>query len=375
MPFRLRRSLCVTLASLGLPGMALADTGHLTWQHKSEPQTVAAPTVSSGGQDYAVPPSPYGQVGDPFARTLNWSGKGRTQPSPRPEAQPHPVAVAPVQPPYQAPRQAPARPAEPPRRDLANIDPLPVPQHPVPQVTAPIPVPQPRPVTVPEAALKPDPRPPGKPQAAPSRAVPQAPAVATAKPVPAQPVTPVLKPAPPAASQAAPTQTASAGYQVPANSKYAARIASARAAAAKQEADATPPATAAPAKPAGKTDKKAEAAKATVPAPTPQMATEETDHVFIPGEQYKNASDAPRLYSLHRAYGLTPDPITVDHNATGAILDTADLDKVEEAKDDKSKDDKSSSEEKTGDDTSETDDSTPAKTADAHKADTRKVTQ
>jgi hypothetical protein len=150
---------------------------------------------------------------------------------------------------------------------------------------------------------------------------------------------------------------------VPTTSKYAARIAAARAAAAKQEADATPPADTAAPKPAGKTpekagDKKADA-KATVPAPSPQLATEETDHVFIPGEQYKNASDAPRLYSLHRAYGLTPDPITVDHNATGALLDTADIDadKVEE-KDDKTQSDDSS-----------------AKTADAAKADTKKLTQ
>jgi len=365
MPVRLCRSLCVTLASLGLPGIALADTGYLTWQHKSDAQAAAAPapTVSSGRQDYPVPPSPYGQVGDPFARTLTWSGKGRGQQPPQPETPPpsRPVAVAP----------APQRPAESQPGQMANIEPLPVPQHPVPQVTAPVPVPQPRPVTVPEAALKPDSqtsaakptvKPTVKPQAVPPKPVPQAPAVATAKPAPAQPA-PVTAPA-----QPAPTQMASNGYQVPSTSKYAARIASARAAAAKQEADATPPASPA-AKTALKTGAKtADSAKATVPAPTPQLATEETDHVFIPGEQYKNASDAPRLYSLHRAYGLTPDPITVDHNATGAILDTTDLDKVEEAPG-KSKDDASSDEDK------KTDDSSPAKTADASKADTRKVTQ
>jgi hypothetical protein len=336
--------------------MAFADTGHLTWQHKSEPQAASAATVSSGGQDYPVPPSPYGQVGDPFARTLTWSGKGRVQQPQSPEPQPRPVASAPAQP---------QRPADPPRQQMANVEPLPVPQHPVRPVTAPVPVPQPRPVTVPEAALRPDPKPPLKPQAAPQKPVPQAPAVATAKPVPAQPAT-----VPPPA-QPAPTQMASNGYQVPSTSKYAARIASARANAAKQEAEATPPANT---KPAGKTDKKPEAAKATVPAPTPQMATEETDHVFIPGEQYKNASDAPRLYSLHRAYGLTPDPITVDHNASGAILDTADLDKVEEAKDDKTSDEKTG-DGKASDDETKPDDSSSAKTADASKADTRKVTQ
>ena len=371
MPFCLRRSLCVTLASLGLPGMALADTGHLTWQHKSEPQAAPAPTVSSGGQAYAVPPSPYGQVGDPFARTLTWSGKGRAQPQqpPEPDAQPRPVATAPTPPPRQTnPGSASQRVVDAPRRDLANIDPLPVPQHPVPQVTAPVPVPQPRPVTVPEAALKADPKPPVKSQAMPQKPAPQAPAVAAAKPAPQQsaPAAAPVQPVPP--------QMAANGYQVPATSKYAARIASARAAAAKQAADATPAANATPAKPAGKGDKKVEVAKATVPAPTPQMATEETDHVFIPGEQYKNATDAPRLYSLHRAYGLTPDPITVDHNATGAILDTADLDKVEEAPDSKAKDD-NASDAASSSDSSKTNDSSPAKTADANTADTRKVTQ
>ncbi|MBW8734402.1 MAG: hypothetical protein JF571_08870 [Asticcacaulis sp.] len=322
----------MTLASLSLPGVAVADNGYLTWQHKSDAQTpAAAPTVSSGGQDYAVPPSPYGQIGDPFARTLTWSGKDRPQQQ-QPQAQPRPqppVATAPAT----QPRQV-SRPPEAPRQQMANVDPLPVPQHSIPQVTAPVPVPQPKPVTVPEAALRP------APQLRPAQ----------------QQVPALQRPVQPA------TQTASSGYQVPATSKYASRIASARAAAATQQADATPPAKP-DVKPSGK---KPDAAKtATAPTPSPQMATEETDHVFIPGEQYKNASDAPRLYSLHRAYGLTPDPITVDHNATGAILDTADIDadKVEEAKDKASDGAKSSS------------DDSSAKTADAPKADTRKVTQ
>ncbi len=356
MPFRFCRSLCVTLASFSLPGIALADTGYLSWQHKSDSQS--PPSVSSGGQDYPVPPSPYGQVGDPFARTLTWSGKSRTptQQQPQADPQPRPVAAAPAQ----ALRQAPLRAAEPPRQQLANVEPLPVPQHPIPQVSAPVPVPQPRPVTVPEAMLRPALKP--QPQAAAAqRPVPQPPVVAAVK----------LAPKQPAPSQAAPTQTASTGYRVPITSKYAARIASARAVAAKQDADATP------AKPAAAKalDKKAsetktEAARATVPAPSSQLATEETDHVFIPGEQYKNASDAPRLYSLHRAYGLTPDPITVDHNATGAILDTADLDaKVDDSDNDKASDeDAKPAAGKSSSDSS-------ARTADAAKADTGKVTQ
>ena len=64
---------------------------------------------------------------------------------------------------------------------------------------------------------------------------------------------------------------------------------------------------------------------ATAPEPSEQLAVHETDRVFIPGETYKDEGDAPRLYSLHRMYGLQPDPITVSPEATGAVLDGADL--------------------------------------------------
>ena len=82
--------------------------------------------------------------------------------------------------------------------------------------------------------------------------------------------------------------------------------------------------TPAPAKPEAKPEAKTAAKPAaTVPAPAPSLASQETDHVFIPGEHYTDASDAPRFYSLHREYGYKPDPITVDDNATGALLTVA----------------------------------------------------
>ncbi|MGA9657974.1 MAG: hypothetical protein WBQ60_02590, partial [Asticcacaulis sp.] len=81
------------------------------------------------------------------------------------------------------------------------------------------------------------------------------------------------------------------------------------------------------ANPAQKTSKKTEdkpapilTATASAPAPAASLASQETDHVFIPGEHYTSAADEPRYYSLHRQYGLTPDPITVTEGATGALL-------------------------------------------------------
>ena len=190
-PCVLKLTLGAAVIAAGLPGMALATgtSARLDWQNKTAAESAPA---------YPVPPSPYGQVGDPFLHTLNWPAK--------PVAAPQPAAV---------------------------LTPV-----------------------------------------------------------------PVRKP-PPAAEQA---------YQVPATSKYAARIAAARAAQTRDQTQAQTP---------------AEAPTATAPEPAAPLAAQETDHVFIPGEHYTDASEAPRLYSLHRQYGLKPDPITVDNDATGALLDTA----------------------------------------------------
>ncbi len=281
------------------PASASAPGTYLSWQNKAPQAPVQpAPTVAADGQTYAVPPSPYGQVGDPFARSLNWSGKAATA---KPAAQPKP-------------------------QSLANIDVPPPPAAELPKgpvsLSSPVPVAKPAPVRVPDQAV-----------AVPSRPQPQTQAMPQPAPAP-QPAPPVA--AKPAPAPAAPQQASTDGYQVPATSKYAARIAAARAQAQAEAAPAAPPqqqAAAAPAK--GKTTTKQPAQNtATAPAPAPSLASQETDHVFIPGEQYTNAQDGPRFYSLHRAYGLAPDPITVDRDATGAILETADLNADEKAPDD-----------------------------------------
>ena len=115
-------------------------------------------------------------------------------------------------------------------------------------------------------------------------------------------------------------------YQVPTTSKYAARIAASRAAALPQ----------AQAPKGGKTGTKS---TATAPEPDVSLASQEADHIFIPGEQYKTPADEPRLYSLHRQYGMRPDPITVTPGATGALL-TVSPDAVEGG--DRNDDDKKS---------------------------------
>ncbi len=254
--YRLFCALSLAAAGLILPCATLAGTSHayLTWQNKTPqaeapvqstpPQPLVQSVVQSGGQSYPIPPSPYGQVGAPYARALNWPTKGitvqarqQTQPT-----QPAPLAQQPVQ--TFAPVPAP------PIRDATLAS-----------VSVPVPVNRPAPVAV--------------------IALPSAPkSVPVAK---AAPITP---------------QT---GYQVPATSKYAARLNALHATADAQAAQQAP-------------------VVATAPATSEPLAAQETDHVFIPGEHYTDASDEPRLYSLHRQYGLKPDPIMVDHDATGALL-------------------------------------------------------
>jgi len=257
-----------------LPSLFLAatvadakDGPYLSWGAKTA-------SVQQAGDvaPVAVPPSPYGQVGDPYLHVLNWGAKsGNAQPSrpnpPLPVTQPAPHAAAPVQA-YSPPRPPLAYPPAPAYR------------------------PQPAPATARQPALATQTRP--------------------QTPIRTQTQAPV----------AAPDDGA---YQVPASSPYAARIAAARAAQSRVEpAKAAKPALA----PAS-------------PAPQDQAAVTEApagdDKPFVPGEHYTDASEAPRLYSLHRGYGLKPDPITVDSNASGAVLDTSHLDAAEAkaAKDDK----------------------------------------
>jgi hypothetical protein len=294
------------------------------------------PTTTSDAS-YPVPPSPYGQVGDPFVRTLQWPGKTQPQTAPAQPAAPTPAPTAATKPaatkiasvPTAPPQQTPSLQAypDPGMADDPDLTPQPAAPAPRPAVAAPKPQPQP---PVQTAAAKPT--------------------------APAPEPAPAPKPEQPQYDANAATDMYDSGFQVPATSPYAARIAAARAAAAQQQAqitamqpvsapatDATPqkpdltaktaPAKAAEAAPEGHT--------ATVPAPSASLASQETDHVFIPGEHYTDASEAPRFYSLHREYGYKPDPISSDDHATGALLTVA-PDSGDKGDDDASDDDSDS---------------------------------
>lgn len=273
----------VALAVMTAPCAAFASSAgaYLNWSHKA--QSPAQSAVQSPGEApaqtgqvdtatgaYPVPPSPYGQVGDPYARSLRWPAKqtpavASISPSPQPEFAPVPA---------------------PPVRDPAPVSlsqPVPM-SAPQPPAVAPLPLSQPAPAPEREdPGLADDP---GMAEDAPITA-----------PKPA---------APPPAAVASPLNTDGA-YQVPATSKYAARIAAARAAAL-------------PAAEAPKTDKTNPKPTATAPEPDVSLASQEADHIFIPGEHYLTPADEPRFYSLHRQYGIRPDPITVTPGATGALL-------------------------------------------------------
>jgi hypothetical protein len=263
---------------------AASDGPYLSWGAKNAPVQQAG-----NAAQVPVPPSPYGQVGDPYLHVLNWSAKsGSAQPS---------------------------RPTPPP--PVALPDPEPVRAYSPPQYRA---QPAPRPALAAQAPLK-----------APAK---------TPAPSPAQ--------APGQASVAPPDDGA---YHVPASSPYAARIAAARAAQSKtDQAKAEQPKAIAPAA--------ANPAQATQGQAALTDAPADDDKPFVPGEHYTDASEAPRLYSLHRAYGLKPDPITVDSNASGAVLDTSHIDAA---------DAKGMKGDKTDED-SDDDDGVPAKSTDAPSA-------
>lgn len=297
MPAPRFRYLCYAgfAVAAALPACALADSAgtYLTWQNKTAGTQDDPPAAMA----YPAPASPYGQVGDPFRRNLNWPSKKAPQAVPQPAAKPQASSEGPrpYQPVQAQPVQAVAAHTEPPRS--VAVQPLPArpalpattvePTPPPPILSVAKPAPRPsEPHTTTASVSAPTPLPAAKPVVVPPQAV-----AAASKPQAA--------PAPAETSQ-------DGGYQVPTTSKYAAQIKAARAAQARDEA-------------------RQKADEATAPEPSEQLAVHETDHVFIPGETYKDAGDAPRLYSLHRMYGLQPDPITVSPDATGAILDGADL--------------------------------------------------
>lgn len=287
----------VVLTVSAAPCAALASSAgpYLNWAAKAQPATQVHPQteqVQTTTGAYPVPPSPYGQVGDPYARPLRWPAKQAP-------------AVAAISPP--------------PQPDFAAVPTAPV-RNPAPaSVSQPVPMAAPKPVAVvplpaPQAAPEPEREDPGladdpdltpeAPVAAqpspPQAARKSAPAVASA-PTPAR-----AEAAPPSAAVASAMSTDGA-YEVPTTSKYAARIAAARAAQL-------------PTADTLKTGKPDAKPTATAPEPDVSLASQETDHVFIPGEHYTTPADEPRLYSLHRQYGMRPDPISVTPGATGALL-------------------------------------------------------
>ena len=298
-----------------LPTAAFAKDGpYLTWRAKTAPVQAADAPPPVQAPQVPVPPSPYGQVGDPYMHVLTWTAKSGA--APQPVASAVPMRRAPVQqtqaPQMREPVQATApmmsEPAyQPPRQPQTY-------RTQAPQYRA-----QPMASTLPEP-VQDEPTLPMTRQPLPQVA-------AQTSQVP-QPVRQPARAAP--ASQQPPVATAAndGAYQVPANSPYATRIKAARAAQVKAQAKAQPQvAAAAPAKGAAPAQPVAQPAAAPL---TDSPVTEASDDKpFVPGQHYTDASEAPRLYSLHRAYGLSPDPITVDNHATGAVLDTSKLDAAE----------------------------------------------
>ncbi len=298
------RRVCYLLPAIALmviagPCAAFANSdGYLNWSSKAQPANTPAQTeqVNTATGAYPVPPSPYGQVGDPYARSLRWPAKQATAvasvspPSP-PDFAPVPAPPVRMSAPVSISQPVPMRAPQP-----VAVVPLPAAQQPVPQAEREDPGLADDPGMADDAPMTaPAPK---------TRSLNPAPAVAS---IPSRPRTDSAPPPPATVAPALTNALATDGaYEVPATSKYAARIAAARAAQ-------LPVAEA----PKGKADAKP---TATAPEPDVSLASQETDHVFIPGEQYKTPADEPRLYSLHRQYGMRPDPIQVTPGATGALL-------------------------------------------------------
>ncbi|ESQ88579.1 hypothetical protein ABAC460_15380 [Asticcacaulis sp. AC460] len=289
---------------------------YLTWENKAQRDTAQAqqnvPQQAQPAAQYGVPTSPYGQVGNPYRQTLNWPTKTGPQSAP--------VQTANVERPPQQSYSPP----------------------PVVSVAVPRPAPRPQPVTVapvpmPSSQAAPTPQPAfddaDEPEVRPRNPGPQA-AVPVPQPKPEpQPLPVATAPVPTPAT----LTDGESGYQVPATSKYAARIAASRAAQSQEQsmAPAPGPDQGEPPQPTGPAHA---ALPPAPPAASQSLASQETDQVFIPGEQITNAvTQEPRRYSLHRQYGMRPDRIQVDPNPTGAILETR-FDALEPEDDDDAKD-------------------------------------
>lgn len=354
----------VALMSVIVHAPVLAQTqtqarAYLDWPGKRAPQAVtppadletapatplqhALPHAATGQPGFDIPPSPYGQVGNPYRHELNWRGKTApvnaqaaapsTAPqtasktelasnwTPVPQSRfdtPRPTAPSTVTPPAQpAPQKVEAAPLQAPKAPIAN----------------PVPLPQPKPPVVSAETIARETAP-----------------AARAQPLP----TPPVQAQAPIQPQVQPQPRPDGGYRLPANSKYAGRVSpelegrptvpGGAATSVAQKPDApkaqaqtapqttavaepastakTPVSKASAPKPAAKTagTKTAEAKPedvktATAPAataPLAQAAEQESAEPytpFVPGSRATTTSQAPRFYSLHRAYGYEPDPV------------------------------------------------------------------
>ncbi|MDC7683690.1 hypothetical protein PQU92_10400 [Asticcacaulis sp. BYS171W] len=356
---RLRMS-CLTASlaaiSLALSGAAAAkaassaasNSGQLTWSNKRphpeslEPTEVETPKLdktlpnaATGNDGFQIPPSPYGQVGNPYRRELTWSNKGKSAP-PQVTADPKVEARAEVKP---LPQPAPK--AEKPPVELAsNWTPAPTPRFEpkAPELkpdirlqAAPQPKPEPKPEPKVMAVAPPEPfKDPVKNIDAPLPLPTPKPPVVTAEKIDAPP--PKIEPQtePKAEPKPQPKLASDGGYQLPPNSKYAGKVApelegktapkpdpkavvAAQKEVAKQadapKKDAPPKDAPKDTKVAAKTDGKDLKLAATPEAAPLAQAVEDEAYVpFVPGSRATNASQAPRYYSLHRAYGYEPDP-------------------------------------------------------------------
>ncbi|ESQ79536.1 hypothetical protein [Asticcacaulis sp. YBE204] len=344
--------LTVTLTGIGLVlgGSALANPGQLTWSNKRPlPSSVsettpapdaqkfekALPNAATGNEGFQIPPSPYGQVGNPYRRELNWSNKGkapteqvaRQVPAPQPQMQSQPKLEARAEPkPEPKPEPKAVQKVEKPVELTANWTPAPTPRF------------EPKaPEIKPDIRLQAAPQPKVEPKVEPK--IIAAPTVETVKkidspiplPTPKPPVVTAEKlgtPKPEVNPQPKPATDGT--YQLPANSKYAGKVApvlegkevpkvvakaepkpdpktvSAAQKEVAKQADAAKTVAKTDAKKAPEKDLKLAAATESEPL---TQAVEQDPYVpFVPGSRATNASQTPRYYSLHRAYGYEPDP-------------------------------------------------------------------
>ena len=275
--------------------MAQSGQGYLNWANKTQ---AAAPQYQTP-QAYAPAPSPYGQVGNPYVRALNWPAKN---------APPRPEPIANIQP-NQAYYSNQGNSAYYPM-------PTPGPVHQPQSYAMPAPLPQAQPPRLEPNALNTIPMtssaPPNlKPSSAPKSLPNQR---QTPSHFPSNRPAEVQNPQPVTQNQVSASQQNSAddsGYKIPTTSKYYRN----KTASKTSEAKKTDSALAQKSKPMAMAKSDANSA----PVEKSDIAQEQVDGFvianpegprFVPGASITDeAAQTPRRYSLHREYGMNPDAI------------------------------------------------------------------